>query len=288
VAGATGWRGALVPAALLAAVMGLLSGSGHLSLPPPGYQVAFPGGGLSSNALNSTKNVVALGDSVPAGTACNCVAFPARFAARLGSRIGSQVAVSNRGVPGLTSAGLASSLLDGQPTARDVSTADIVIITVGANDFDYADANPSCRGGEAACYASRLTELSGHLDSVLSSVAVLRHHAPTTVLVTGYWDIWQDGRVAAAAAADYVSTGKELTRQVNQQLQQASTRHGDTYVDLGPPFRGASGDDDDTGLLAEDGDHPNAAGHQIITDALLVAATGVPARELTLPAQRLR
>lgn len=43
---------------------------------------------------------------------------------------------------------------------------------------------------------------------------------------------------------------------------------GMTYVDLVKPFRGPSGDSDPTPLLADDGDHPNAAGVDAIADAL--------------------
>ena len=48
-------------------------------------------------------------------------------------------------------------------------------------------------------------------------------------------------------------------------------RHSDTYVDIYTPFKGADGSTDDTALLADDGDHPNAAGHQLIATALLAA-----------------
>ena len=78
-----------------------------------------------------------------------------------------------------------------------------------------------------------LSSSSVGLDGILVRIDVLRHHAPTTVLLTGYWDIWEDGQVAAAAAAgsSYVTTGDLLTRWVNQRLKHAAALRRATYVD---------------------------------------------------------
>jgi len=226
---------------------------------------------LSPSLAGPMVNLVAVGDSVPAGSGCGCTPFPDRYAGSLAATTGRKVAVSNDGMPGLTSPGLLTRLQDGQGVAADVAAADILTITIGANDFDYAQADPSCPGGAVACFDSQLAELSHDLNSILARVAVLRHHSPTTVLLTGYWDIWEDGQVAAFTGPPYVAIGDELTRQVNQRLQQSANAGGAIYVDLSAPFRGRSGKDDDTGLLAGDGDHPNAAGHQTIAQALLAA-----------------
>lgn len=51
-------------------------------------------------------------------------------------------------------------------------------------------------------------------------------------------------------------------------IERSAVGAGMTYVDLVKPFRGPSGDGDPTPLLADDGDHPNAAGVDAIADAL--------------------
>ncbi len=201
-----------------------------------------------------------------------------RYAASLASRSGRRVAVSNDGTPGLTSTELTAELRDGEPAAADVAAADFVSITIGANDFDYAQASDSCPGGALGCYDGRLATLSRQLAAILGRVAALRRGASTTVLLTGYWDIWKDGRVAAAAGPRYETVGNQLTGRVNERLQRATAGTGARYVDLVTAFRGTA-DDDDTGLLADDGDHPNTAGHQVIADALLAATPGVPTRD---------
>ncbi len=226
---------------------------------------------LFPSSAGPMVNLVAVGDSVPAGSGCGCTPFPVHYARSLAALTGRKVAVSNDGMPGLTSAGLLARLQDGQGVGADIAAADITTITIGANDFDYTQADPSCPGGAIACFDSQLAELAHQLYSVLTRIAFLRHNSPTTVLLTGYWDIWEDGQVAAFTGQPYVAIGDELTWQVNQRLQQAANASGAIYVDLTAPFRGRSGKDDDTRLLAGDGDHPNAAGHQTIAQALLAA-----------------
>jgi len=269
----------LFPLALLAAAIVALSAGARPSAAP--HLVAPLSGRVAPGLTGPGLDVVALGDSVPAGSGCGCTPFPVRYARSLTLKLGRTVGVRNDAVPGLTSSGLAATLGDDQPAARDVATADVVLVTIGANDFDPAAADPSCPGGAVGCYDNQLSELSHQLDSILARLAVLRRHAPTAVLLTGYWDVWEDGQVAAGAGPPYVTTGDELTRRVNQRLEQAASTGGATYVDLVKPFRGNSGREDDTALLAGDGDHPNDAGHQAIADALLTATPAAATRPQT-------
>jgi len=271
----------LLALALLAAGIVALSAGAQPSAAPHLAVAPLRGRVAPGSTGRPGLHVVALGDSVPAGSGCDCTPFPVRYARSLATKLGHTAGINNDAAPGLTSGGLLATLGTGQPAAQDVASADIVLITIGANDFDPAHADASCPGGAVGCYDNQLAELSHQLDSILARLAVLRHDAPTAVLLTGYWDIWEDGQVAAGAGAPYVTTGDELTRQVNQRLRQAASTGSATYVDLVKPFRGSSGRDDDTGLLAGDGDHPNDAGHQAIAGALLEATPVAATRPRT-------
>lgn len=61
----------------------------------------------------------------------------------------------------------------------------------------------------------------------------------------------------------------------NSVLQQVATTQGVWYVDLVAPFLGPDDDEEDTPLLAPDGNHPNAAGHQLIAATILHAVPSV-------------
>jgi lysophospholipase L1-like esterase len=225
----------------------------------------------------SRLRIAALGDSVTAGTRCDCSAFPELYAKLLGDRYGSGTRVDNRGVPGATSRDLVNDL-GTEEVASSVQTADIVLITIGANDFgETADAVLSQTCGDAddlACARSGLTALGHNLDAIVERTRGLRRGEPTAILVTGYWNVYEDGDVADH---DYATEGRlesdRLTLAVNEVLRGRARQDGATYVDLTTPFRGPDGTWNPSDLLASDGDHPNAAGHRLIAKTLLAAGT---------------
>jgi lysophospholipase L1-like esterase len=98
---------------------------------------------------------------------------------------------------------------------------------------------------------------------------------PRTVMVTDYWNVFQDGDVGTAEhGAAFQSWSDALTRAESTQICNAARRASATCVSLYAPFKG-NGSVNPTSLLAADGDHPNAAGHQLIASTLL-AATPMP------------
>jgi lysophospholipase L1-like esterase len=216
----------------------------------------------------SSYRVVALGDSVPAGSRCSCPAFPELYAKKLARRAKVPVRVRNLGAPGQTSAGLLASLRTSS-TARAVASADIVTITIGANDFTFSTYLQH-RRGTLSCYAPALRRLRGNLSAILDMIRLLHSNVRRqTILVTGYWDIWRDGAVGRESGPTYMRVGDAMTRRVNEVISSAAEEAADDYVDLFAPFRGTAGDRDDTGLLASDGDHPNQAGHELIAAELV-------------------
>jgi lysophospholipase L1-like esterase len=89
--------------------------------------------------------------------------------------------------------------------------------------------------------------------------------------VTNYWNVFEDGDVGTAEnGGSFQSWSDLLTRAANAQICEAARRGGATCVDLYSPFKG-DGSKNPTSRLAADGDHPNAAGHQLIASALLAS-----------------
>lgn len=216
--------------------------------------------------------VAVLGDSVPAASACNCVGFADLYSRQIAAKTQMAVKVVNLGTPGQTSSGLLASLAPGTLAARVVAGADIITITIGANDFAYDDyVSGSC--ADLTCYSGQLERMRAGVDAVLDRIEVLRAGRPTAVRVTGYWNVWKDGAVGRAEGKQYSDLSDTLTREVNAALSASASGHNARFVDLFSSFRGIDGTDDDTSLLAADGDHPDSEGHQLITQALL--ATGL-------------
>lgn len=235
---------------------------------PP--RTAAPAAAIAMDAAAAARRVpltvLALGDSVPAGKACGCHPYVDLVAARLASATGRPVTADNDAVSGYDSADLRRALRRSSRVRHDVARAGLILVTVGANDLGYR--GDSTCGTDLRCYTRDLAAMERRVDVDLTLVRGLAGRR-ATVMVTGYWNVWQDGAVAARAGSAFVRTSRLVTRAANLALARVSARRGARYVDLLTGFR--PGDKDDTALLAPDGDHPNAAGHRLIASVLLAA-----------------
>lgn len=241
---------------------------------PPAPSAARPPADptLRPRPSSARLTVAVLGDSVPAASACNCVGFADLYSRQIAAQIQMPVDVVNLGTPGQTSSGLLASLASGAPAARVVAGADIITITIGANDFQYGDYSAGACA-YLTCYSGQLERMRAGVDAVLDRIEFLRAGQPTAVRVTGYWNVWKDGAVGRAEGKQYSDVSDTLTREVNAALSASASGHNAAFVDLFSTFRGVDGTDDDTALLASDGDHPDSEGHQRISQALV--ATGL-------------
>jgi lysophospholipase L1-like esterase len=255
--------------------------SGPKAEPAPRSPTAGPGAHPTvSRTPGRPWMVLALGDSVPAGSGCACTPFPALYAADIGAVTGEPTVSVNLGRPGLTSGQLLGQLASGGEASTDLAQAAVVTITIGANDFQY---RPSQQCPGLSCYAGQLHALARNVAGVLQRVARARPLRATVVRVTGYWEIWEDGKVGAEKGGDYMRVNDALTTAVNTALAQAAAAAAVGYVDLRAAFHRSPSADGDTELLAADGDHPNAAGHRMIAD--LLRASGLsPVLLLAAPA----
>ena len=216
--------------------------------------------------------VVGLGDSVTSGEHCDCDDYVTGFGKLLAARTGTAVHTVDDGESGSTSPDLAADLSNDRGLRRDVASADIVVLTMGANDLIPALHAFRKGGCDAGCYGPELTRTSHDLGTVVGRISALSGgHAQ--VLVTTYWNVFADGDVARRnEAAGYLAWSDQVTRAANSAICATATEHGATCVDLYTPFKG-DGSDNPTGLLAADGDHPDAAGTAAISRAVLAAYT---------------
>jgi lysophospholipase L1-like esterase len=214
--------------------------------------------------------VVGLGDSVTSGEHCACDDYVTGFGHLLQARDGVRVHVTDDGVSGSTSDGLADELGSDDGLRSDVRHADVVVVTMGANDLSPALA--SWRSGRcpARCSDPEIATMRVDLGRVLATVGRL-DPGDTRVLVTTYWNVFTDGDVARKAERPgYLTWSDAVTREANAAIAQVAASHGATLVDLYAPFKG-DGSTDPTALLAPDGDHPDAAGTALISRTVLAA-----------------
>lgn len=226
---------------------------------------------------HATKHVVALGDSVTSGTGCRCVPFPRLYGSEIARISGWPISVENLGKGGMDSADLLDQLNDRRSrTSKAVAGADIVLVTIGANDFspdqDSVTRGDCLKDSKTECTEDELAQLRKNMATILVRIRQLRGDQRTSVLVTGYWSVFESGDVARSRYPKAgINATRKLTLQVNKILRAATNISAFTYVDLLAPFNGPASKGDITTLLAPDGDHPNAAGHSLIAQQLIVA-----------------
>lgn len=217
----------------------------------------------SSDASPHETTLVALGDSVPAATACGCGGYVRDLAASIDTR-DMPVSTRNLAVPGADTRSLLAQMRTTDVRAA-LAHADVVLLQIGANDVASEDLERTECLGSTTCWAADLTLLGQRLEDVLTT-ATNETRPGTIVRAIGYWNVAVDGSPAKQRGTTYVRNGRRLTAAVNHLLSSTATRHHVGYVDLSRVFLGDHRVEE---RLADDGDHPNAAGHRLIAAAVL-------------------
>lgn len=221
----------------------------------------------SPSASYLYHQLVGLGDSVPAASACDCAGFVAGVAQRL-SLPGHQVKAVNLATPGSTSSDLKDDLTDADERST-IAASDVVLLEIGANDMTVDRlSDPACLGSDD-CWKSDLNGLDENIRQILSTLRRLRPADPAVIAVIGYWNVGRSGDVGAAKGPTYVRNTRLLTDSVNRLLEKDCASPDAIYVDAYAAF--GSNDQAMTSLLASDGDHPNADGHDVLAAAVVAA-----------------
>lgn len=217
----------------------------------------------SSSSPAPTWSVVALGDSVPRGTNCYCTPYPPLTADGLTKTVGETVTATNDSVAGSTTANVLEQVESDKKVIDHLRTAHVVEIEVGANDVAYSSA---C-GTSVECYAPKVPTIEKNLSEIVSRVHDLTTGHKMMIVLLDYWSVWLGGQYAAVHGEAYVDAAQRMTDEVNSVIRSTAAKSGSAYVDLRAAFKGPSYSYDETHYLSNDGDHPNAAGHQQIAAA---------------------
>ncbi|HET7799759.1 MAG TPA: SGNH/GDSL hydrolase family protein [Humibacillus xanthopallidus] len=228
-------------------------------------------------AASDPLTVVALGDSVPSAGSCDCTGYVERLGASLHGETGRPVTVHNDATGGWTTADVEEDL-SSPSTSRHLSNADLVVIEVGANDFDLDLVDdPSCLpASTSSCWSSTMSDLRTGLSHIVSDIRAVDRNRQVQIAVVGYWNVTVDGAVGQARGNAFVVGSDALTRAVNTTIAGVASSLQTIYVDAYTPLKG-DGSLDPTSALLDDGDHPNAKGHAIIAKAVLDALTAAGA-----------
>jgi len=209
------------------------------------------------------KSIVALGDSVPRGTNCDCRPYPPLSADKLTASSGQTVTATNDSVAGATTSYVLDQLTSDSDVREHVAAADVVEVEIGANDIAHTT---KC-GSEVACYTPKVPAIEQNLAEIVHHVHELAPGRHVLVVLLDYWSVWLGGKYAQSKGPEYVAAAEEMTDKVNTVIKSTAAKTGSAYVDLRAAFKGPDYAYDETRYLSDDGDHPNAAGHEQIAAA---------------------
>ena len=212
---------------------------------------------------SGTSSLVALGDSVPRGTNCQCIPYPQLTADGLTTSADRKFTAANDAVGGATTETVLRQLESSTDVIDHVRRADVIQIEIGANDVAY---NSKC-GTTVDCYTPEIPTIRKNLDQIVARVHALTSGRKVLVVLLDYWSVGLGGKYAAAKGEAYVNAAEQVTDDVNSVIKSTAAKTGSAYVDLRAAFKGPDYSYDETHYLAPDGDHPNAAGHAQIAAA---------------------
>lgn len=257
-------------AAVIAALVAIVATISPSRAMLPMASSSSSSGSSSSSSSTTALRVVDLGDSVESGYNCDCTNFVQQVGDRLAAAQSTTASVDNTATAGATSADVLAKLQTASVQAA-IRDSDVVVIEIGANDFDESDASDTaCLADPAAtCYASAASTLTSNIDTIVSTVTALQQNSGAKVVVMGYWNVFTDGAVAQAKGSTYVTVSRELTAWTNALMKTTAAKYGAVYADAATPFTGSSGTANDTAMLASDGDHPDAEGHAALASAVV-------------------
>jgi lysophospholipase L1-like esterase len=198
---------------------------------------------------------------VPRGTNCDCEPYPPLTATAFATRTEHAVEATNDSVAGATTSSVLKQLAN-RDVIRHLRAARAVEIEIGANDVAYSQ---SC-GNKTACYAPGYQRRES-LAAIVGRVHKLTSRHDALIVLLDYWSVWLGGKYAAAKGNAYVAAAEQMTDEVNTVIKSTAVATGSAYVDVRAAFKGPDYSYDETHYLSNDGDHPNAAGHQQIAHA---------------------
>ncbi|HEY3604317.1 MAG TPA: SGNH/GDSL hydrolase family protein [Sporichthyaceae bacterium] len=256
-------RRSALRAALLTAAVGVVVVAATQPFAAAGSTAAAPTPGAA------TVDVVGFGDSVPLGKHCGgCGDLFTLYAKRI-TPAGQTPTVVNLAKGNTTSKDALKTLKKSSSEAA-VKKATTVLIYTGADDFKNAFTAVSHGGSAKKHYKPVEKSVEANVESMIGLIHSLNPAAHVAVL--DYWAAMEDGKVAKH---DYtkaeLKAGTEATDYLNKGLAAAAKHSHATYVSTYTLFKGKHGDKDPTKYLADDGNHPNAAGMKAITAALVAA-----------------
>ena len=147
---------------------------------------------------------------------------------------------------------------------------------------DVVEIGVSCRGSwiladrvgrRSPAHGALIPAIEHNLAEIIARVRELTAGHPVLLVLLDYWNVWLGGQYAEPLGSAYVDAADTVTDQVNTVIKATAAESGSAYVDLRAAFKGPDYEFDETHYLSNDGNDPNAAGHEQIAAAVVDVVT---------------
>ncbi len=224
-----------------------------------------------------TITVASLGDSITNIGATTSTGWLNQYKTDVANRLASSVQVVNLATNGITSQQLLDSVTNDTNYRSQISTAQIVTLEIGYNDFlqnrgKYQDG--SCGGVDNQdCLRSMATNFNNNWDSLISQIKSLTANNSSVALRS--FDIYYSvAGVDQSQSPPYngqFSVLNPYLTQMNTHIAQSSSQNGFLMGSVHTAYNGASGAEDpfSKGYILPDGIHPTDLGHTAIANIMI-------------------
>lgn len=199
----------------------------------------------SASNTESAWTLLVFGDSWPFGAHCDgCRPWPTLYAEGLRTATGQTIDFKNRATNGGTAQELAATIKSSPSVRADIETADIVAISIGANDlepaFDAWSAG-TCGGADKLdCFRDITETLRTTFEGMLTEIDGLRAGKPTAVkVIANSNEFLFDVGLMAAFGSDFGKTGGvTITTMMRDMYCGVAAAHNAACIDLGLALNG--------------------------------------------------
>ena len=198
-------------------------------------------GNSSTGSSSATRSFVAFGDSWPYGAHCNgCTPFPDLYAAALNAEAPTEF--TNLTEDGGSTESLLSEMRTYEPYRDAIAGADVIVISIGANDLEEAFASYGAGDcgppDDLGCFREVADGWGQNMDAMLGEIHDLRGDQPTAIRVLTQANELDQGLIEGFGDTFvYEKLPQVMAWQQEEYCRVADTHH-DRCVDLRPVLNG--------------------------------------------------
>lgn len=233
--------------------------------------IGFAGFSTKKAVAATALKYVALGDSI---TELGVV--PSKYRSYIINDLKNYTFIVNQGVNGSTSTDLNQNLTNNQNLRNEITTANVVTIEIGSNDFFYTRGtyqSGNCGGADNQdCLRSMVTTFKSNWDSIISAVKTLTPSNTAIRALDIYYSVAVVDMLTEPPFSNSFAVLNSYLGQMNQYINTVSPANGIPVAQVHTAYNGVNGDENPIakGYILSDAVHPTDLGAKVIADQLRV------------------